>query len=79
MIEMMANIKGTCENYIYSFYSTTKQLCINELQGFNQQDKDTMWVFINACRERSNQLESLYLNGNLTMEDINYSDISPGV
>lgn len=79
MIDLVPFIKGTCQDWIHKHYSTEKQACVNELQGYTQQQKDTMWTFINACRARSNELEDLYANGNLTVDQISYSDIVPGV
>jgi hypothetical protein len=67
-------IKGSCENKIFSVYPITKQLNINELQGYTQDDKDRMQKFINTCRERSDELESIE---NITMDQIDYSDIQP--
>lgn len=78
MIDLIPFIKGDCQDWIHKHYSTEKQACINELQGYTQEQKDTMWQFINACRARSNYFESLYNNGNLDVSQINYKDILPG-
>ena len=78
MIDLIPFIKGTCQNWIYKHYPAEKQRNINELQGYNQQAKDLMWEFINSCRTRSNELETLNNNGNLTVDQIDYSDIVPG-
>lgn len=78
MIDLLPFIKGSCHDRIVTFYDRDKQTNINELQGYTQQQKDTMWAFINACRQRSNDLEVLYQNNQLSVEQIDYSDIVPG-
>ena len=41
-----------------SGYAYYRQFNINELQGFTQEDKDSMWVAINYIRAKCNTLES---------------------
>jgi len=38
-------------------YPIYKQNNINELQGYTQDDKDEMWAYIKALRDKSNELE----------------------
>jgi len=64
-------IKNKCKTHIHYYYSTERQLCINELQGYTQEQKDEMWSFINACRGRSNEYEAA------ENPVIDYSDIVP--
>jgi hypothetical protein len=42
---------------IESIYPLYKQNNINELQGYEQADKDLMWQHINSQRDKSNALE----------------------
>lgn len=71
-------IKKLCESHILRYYSFTKQFNIQALQGYTQDDKNKMWVFINSCRARSKELRSLCESGELTsLAQINYSDITP--
>lgn len=64
-------IKNKCKHHIHLYYSTEKQTCVNELQGYTQEQKNTMWVFINACRARSDEYEAA------VDSVIDYSDIAP--
>lgn len=71
-------IRGTCEQHIVNHYPFYKQFNIQALQGYNQDDKNKMWVFINACRARCKELEALYKSGELTsLSQIDYSSITP--
>ena len=75
---LLSCIKGTCEKHITTHYPVYKQFNIQALQGYNQDDKNKMWVFINACRMRCKELEALHDSGELTsLAQINYSDITP--
>ena len=71
-------IKGTCEQHIVKYYPPYKQFNIQALQGYTQDDKNKMWLFINACRMRCKELEDLHDSGELnSLAQINYSDITP--
>lgn len=67
-------IKGSCRTYIFRHYPIEKQMNINNLRGYSQNEKDTMLDFIDSCRARANYLESLE---SLTINQIDYSDITP--
>ena len=49
--------QGISNSEILAEYPIYKQININELQDFIQDDKDTMWTFINARRTKCNGLE----------------------
>ena len=52
-----AEIRNIAGSEILTQYPTYKQININEVQGFIQDDKDTMWLFINNTRAKCNELE----------------------
>ena len=55
-------------NVILSQYDYSKQICVNELQGYIQKDKDNMWIYINNVRDWQNNKE-------LEINDINDIEI----
>ena len=54
---------------IESEYPWYKQNNINELQGYSEEDKNSMWIFINSIRQETNNLEEQIKNA-LTLKQL---------
>ena len=55
--------------YIFAVYPNYKQNNINELQGYSEEDKNSMWIFINSIRQETNNLEEQIKNA-LTLKQL---------
>lgn len=57
--DKILEIKNAAGQKILDKYPYYKQLNINELQGYTQADKDSMWQFINQCRKEAEEAISV--------------------
>lgn len=64
-------LKKKANEHIENEYPLYKQNNINELQGYSEDDKNSMWVYINSIRQEINDLEERIKNA-LTLKQLKY-------
>ncbi len=62
-------LRKKANEHIESEYPWHKQNNINELQGYSEEDKNSMWVYINSIRQETNNLEEQIQNA-LTLKQL---------
>jgi hypothetical protein len=62
-------LRKKANEHIESEYPWHKQNNINELQGYSEEDKNSMWIFINSIRQETNNLEEQIKNA-LTLKQL---------
>ena len=62
-------LRKKVNEHIESEYPWHKQNNINELQGYSEEDKNSMWIFINSIRQETNNLEEQIKNA-LTLKQL---------
>lgn len=62
-------LRKKANEHIESKYPWHKQNNINELQGYSEEDKNSMWIFINSIRQETNNLEEQIKNA-LTLKQL---------
>ncbi len=69
-------LKKKANEHIESSYPLYKQININELKGYSEEDKNSMWIFINSIREETNNIEN-QINNATTLKQL--KEIEKGV
>lgn len=69
-------LKKKVNERIESSYPLYKQININELKGYSEEDKNSMWIFINSIREETNNIEN-QINNATTLKQL--KEIEKGV
>lgn len=64
-------LKKKANEHIENEYPLYKQNNINELQGYSEDDKNSMWVYINSIRQETNDLKERIKNA-LTLKQLKY-------
>lgn len=76
-----ATIKEIASDYIFSLYPATTQHLINTQIGYVQQDKDTLWDFLQKIETRYNSLcdtvNACISTAEIDAVAINFTDITP--
>ncbi len=62
-------LRKKANEHIESEYPWYKQNNINGLQGYSEEDKNSMWIFINSIRQETNNLEEQIKNA-LTLKQL---------
>ncbi len=62
-------LRKKANEHIESEYPWHKQNNINGLQGYSEEDKNSMWIFINSIRQETNNLEEQIKNA-LTLKQL---------